>query len=482
MSSPSVRTRIAPAPSGSIHVGNARTALYNWLFARHHGGVFVLRVEDTDRKRATDEAYRAVIEDLRWLGLEWDEGPEVGGDFGPYRQSERTERYAAVSTQLLEAERAYRCYCTAEELAERRQRAQAEGRPPGYDGRCRNLTDAERERFEQEGRDYAVRFAVPEGRQIAFEDIVRGTIVTTSEQMQDFVILRSDGSPTYMLATAVDDALMGITHVIRGEDLMAATPRQILLREAMAFEDMPVFAHLPLLVDERGRPLSKRWGDVAVRSYRDQGFLPEAMVNYLALLGWSYDDKTNIFLVEELIEKFSLERVGRNPAAFDINKLEWLNGHYIRQLSVEDLGERLVEICVAQGLPADDERGRRVLAAVAPLLVERLKRLTDAPPMVRFLFEDVTPDDKATKVLADQGDYLAAVVAQLEGLEKWTAAAIEDVLRALAEQRELKPKKAFQPIRAAVTGTLVSPPLFESLEILGRAKTLERLRAAAEAV
>ena len=481
MSSVPVRTRIAPAPSGSIHVGNARTALYNWLFARHHGGTFVLRVEDTDRKRATDEAYQAVIEDLRWLGLEWDEGPEVGGDFGPYRQSERTERYSAVTTDLLDGGAAYRCYCTAEELAERRKRAQAEGRPPGYDGRCRNLSDAERERFELEGRDYAVRFAVPEDRQVAFEDVVRGTIITRSDQMQDFVIQRSDGSPTYMLAAAVDDALMNITHVIRGEDLIAATPRQILLREAMDIAEVPVFAHLPLLIDERGRPLSKRWGDVAVRAYREQGFMPEAMVNYLALLGWSYDDKTNLFVVEELIEKFSLERVGRNPAAFDVNKLEWLNGHYIRQLTADVLAERLVEVCVAQGLPADDERGRRLLAEVAPLLVERLKRLTEAPPMVRVLFEDVSPDEKATTVLADQGDYLAAVVTELDALEKWTATAIEEALRGLAERRELKPKKAFQPIRAAVTGTLVSPPLFESVEILGRDKTLERLRLAAGA-
>ncbi|MDQ4146017.1 MAG: glutamate--tRNA ligase, partial [Actinomycetota bacterium] len=328
--------------------------------------------------------------------------------------------------------------------------------------------------------DYAVRFAVPEARQIAFEDVVRGTITTSSDQMQDFVIQRSDGSPTYMLAAAVDDALMGITHVIRGEDLISATPRQILLREAMNITDVPVFGHLPLLVDERGRPLSKRWGDVAVRAYREQGFLPEAMVNYLALLGWSYDDKTNLFLIEELVEKFSLERVGRNPAAFDVNKLEWLNGHYIRRLTPEALAERLVDLCVAEGLEADNHRGREILAAVAPLLVERMKRLTEAPPMVRFLFEDVSPDEKASKVLAGQGDYLRAVVEELGALEKWTAAGVEETLRALAERRELKQKKAFQPIRAAITGTLVSPPLFESLEILGRERSLERLRRAAE--
>lgn len=438
-----------------------------------------MRVEDTDKERATDEAYAAVLEDLRWLGLDWDEGPEVGGEFGPYRQSERFERYAAVTEDLIARNKAYRCYCTAEELADRRKRAQAESRPPGYDGRCRNLSAEEKARFEAEGRDSAVRFAVPEGRTVSFDDVVRGTIATESAQMPDFVIQRSDGSPTYMLAASVDDALMGITHIVRGDDLIAATPRQLLLREAMAITDVPVFAHLPLLVDDRGRPLSKRWGDVAVRAYREQGFLAEALVNYLALLGWSYDDRTNIFSRDQLVEYFTLERVGRNPAAFDVDKLEWLNGHYIRELNPADLADRLVEVCVAEGLNVDSGGGREVLMAVAPLLVERMKRLTEAPSMIRFLFEDVTPDEKAAKVLADQGDYLREVVQVLESLEKWTTAALEEALRALAERRELKFKKAFQPIRAAVTGTLVSPPLFESMEILGRDKSLERLKAAA---
>ena len=471
-----VRVRIAPAPSGSIHVGNARTALYNWLFARHNGGVFVLRVEDTDKKRATQEAYEAVLEDLRWLGLDWDEGPEVGGEFGPYRQSERMDRYEATARDLLEKKHAYNCYCTADELAERRKKAQAAGRPPGYDGRCRNLSDEERAAFEAEGRKPALRFKVPEGRTISFDDVVRGPIATESAQIQDFVLVRSDGSPTYMLAAAVDDALMGITHVIRGEDLIAATPRQLLLREAMEVVDEPVFGHLPLLVDDKGRPLSKRWGDVAVSAYRDQGFLPDAVVNYLALLGWSFDDRTNVFSREELVEKFSLERVGRNPAAFDVDKLEWLNGHYIRSTSPADLVELLVPVCAGSGLPADTAEGRRILEKVTPLLVERMKRLTEAPPMIRFLFEDVTPDEKAQKVIAGEGEYLDSAADRLESLDEWTAAGIEAALRSLGEERDLKPRKAFQPIRAAVTGTLVSPPLFESLEILGRDKTIARLR------
>ncbi|MGH2820768.1 MAG: glutamate--tRNA ligase, partial [Actinomycetota bacterium] len=442
-------------------------------------GTFVLRIEDTDRKRATDEAYRAVLEDLTWLGLDWDEGPEIDGAFGPYRQSERFDRYEATVASLVDRGHAYRCYCTAQELEQRRKEAQAAGRPSGYEGRCRHLTEEQRAAFEAEGRSFAVRFAVPEGRTIAFHDAVRGDIVTEASQIQDFVVRRSDGSPTYMLAAGVDDILMNITHVIRGEDLIAATSRQLLLREAMGVDDVPVFAHLPLLVDERGRPLSKRWGDVAVSAYRDAGFLPHAMVNYLALLGWSYDDRTNVFSRDELIEKFSLGRVARNPAAFDVNKLEWLNGHYIRQTSASELAERLVPFCVAEGMEAGSPEGRKLLEAVAPLLVERLKRLTEAPGMVRFLFQTVAPDPKAQRALEGQGEYLRSVLAALEGIDKWTGAAIEEALRALAEERSLKPKQAFQPIRAAVTGTLVSPPLFESLEILGRRETLERLRALA---
>lgn len=470
-----VRTRIAPAPSGSIHVGNARTALYNWLFARHHGGNFVLRIEDTDQTRVSEDAMQAVLEDLRWLGLEWDEGPEVEGPHAPYRQSERIAGYAGAVERLLESGHAYRCYCTPGELEERRMRAQAERRPPGYDGRCRDLGDAERAAFEREGRDFAIRFAVPHERTYVVDDVVRGRVETDGRQIPDFVIRRSDGSATYLLAAGVDDIEMQITHVIRGEDLLAATPRQMLLREALGVTDMPVFAHLPLLVDDRGRPLSKRWGDVSVRAYRDKGFLPEAMVNYLALLGWSYDDHTNIFSIGELVEKFSLERVGKNPAAFDVAKLEWLNGHYIRSAELPDLVERLVPHCAAAGLQADTNSGRALLAAAAPLISERLKRLDEAPGMIAFLFGRREPDEKAAKVLVGQEEYLAAAAGRLESLAGWSAAEIERVLRELADERGLKPKHAFQPLRAAVTGTLVSPPLFESLELLGREETLMRL-------
>ena len=466
-----IRTRIEPAPSGSIHVGNARTALFSWLYAKHHGGSFVLRIADTDAKRATEENYQAVLDDMRWLGLEWDEGPDVGGDHGPYRQSERFDLYREWAERLVETGFAYRDYATEEDVDQERKRAQAEKRRPDH----RAIASSR----EAEGGPFSIRFIVPAERSITYHDAVLGDVTTDLGRTPDFVILRSDGTPTYLLAVTVDDVAMEISHIIRGNDLAASTPRQLLLREAMGISDVPVFAHLPLIVDDKGKPLSKRWGDVSVRAYRDDGFLPEAMTNYLALLGWSYDDKTNIFSIDELIERFSLERVGRNPAAFDVDKLEWLNGHYIRSMTPEQLADVLVPFCEREGLPAGSDEGRAILARVSPLLVERMKRLTEAPPMIRFLFGEVTPDDKARKQLDGRSDYLDAAADRLEGLDRWTTPAIEDALRGLQTERDLKPRQAFQPLRAAVTGTLVSPPLFESLEILGKDETVVRLRKAA---
>lgn len=477
MSDPSgrtVKTRIEPAPSGSIHVGNARTALFSWAFARRHGGRFVLRIADTDAKRVNEENFQAVLEDFRWLGIDWDEGPEVGGPHGPYRQSERFDLYREYADKLIAGGFAYRCYMTDEEIEAERTAANAAKRRPNF-----RHAEAEAEQHASSDRPFTVRFIVPEDRSITFRDEILGDITTDMGHTPDFVILRSDGTPTYMLAVTVDDAVMGITHIIRGNDLVASTPRQLLMREALGFTDEIVFAHLPLIVTEGGKPLSKRWGDVSVRAYRDRGFLPQAMVNYLALLGWSLDDRTNIFSVEDLIANFSLDRVGRNPAAFDIPKLEWVNMHYIKALDADGLADALSPFCVREGMDADSPEGRSKLVAVAPLLVERLKRLDEAPPMVRFLFEHPSPDDKAAKALEDQAEYLGAVADKLEAVSEWTTEQIEQALRAIAEERELKPKKAFQPVRAAVTGTLVSPPLFESLEILGQQETVTRLRAAA---
>lgn len=467
----SVRVRYAPAPTGYLHVGGARTALYDWLFARHHDGAFVLRIEDTDRERSTDESVEGIQDALRWLGIDWDEGPGVGGPYGPYRQSERLDLYREAADRLLAEDKAYRCYCTPEELEERRRQARARGEPPRYDRRCRNLSDADRRAFEAEGRAVAIRFA-SQDRDMTVQDLIRGEVRFPGSDIEDFVIMRSDGTPTYLLAAAVDDWKMEMSHVVRGEDLLASTPRQVLLLEALGADRVPAYAHLPLIVGPDRQPLSKRHGAVAVESFRDEGILPEALVNYLALLGWSLDDHTTFFTREELIKHFDLARVSRNPAAFDREKLEWMNGHYIRDMPRERFVELLAETLAKAGIEAD----RETLAAAAPLIQERMKLLAEAPSLLRFLFEEVEPDERARNLLQGQDEYLGEVAKRVDALEEWTPEAIEGALRQLREEQGLSSKKAFQTIRAAVTGTLVSPPLFESMALLGRERTLARIR------
>ena len=471
-----VRVRYAPAPTGFLHVGGARTALYDWLYARHHGGRFVLRIEDTDRERSTEESVEALQEALRWLGIDWDEGPGVGGEFGPYRQTERLEHYREAAEKLLADGNAYRCWCTPDELDERRKAAQARGEPWRYDRRCLNLPEEERRANEEAGQPAAVRFRQP-GHDVVVPDVIRGDATFPAGDLDDFIILRSSGFPTYLLAAAVDDWKMGMTHVIRGEDLHSSTPKQILLLEALGAERIPQYAHVPLIVGPDRKPLSKRHGSVAVERFKEEGFLPEAMVNYLALLGWSLDDHTTFFTRDELIEHFDLDRVSRNPAAFDREKLEWMNGHYIREMPADRFAGLVHEWLVDAGIDADPQG----VARAAPLIQERMKLLAEAPALLRFLFEDVEPDEKARKMLDGQGEYLTEVAKRLEALEEWTHGAIEAAMREIQEERGLGAKKAFQPVRAAVTGTLVSPPLFESIELLGRERTLARIKVAAAA-
>lgn len=476
-----VRTRIAPAPSGSLHVGNARTALFNWLFARRHGGRFILRVEDTDPSRARDEYVAGVMDVLRWLGLDWDEGPDIGGPHGPYRQSERFDRHRAAVDRLVAAGAAYRCYCTAEELEGRRKEALAAGRTPGYDGRCRALSPQERAGLEAEGRPAMVRFAVPEG-ETTFVDLVHGEARVEHSQIEDFAILRSNGFPLYTLAAAVDDLEMRITHVIRGDDLFAATPKQILLYRALGADEAPVFGHVPLIVGADRRPLSKRHGDVSVEWYRDHGFLPEALVNYLALLGWSPGDGvTERFTRDELVAAFDMAGVTRHPAAFDREKLTALNGEKIRALGDPEIAARIEPFLVSAGVlpgePTGEQRG--LLGRAVPSIRERLARLDEAPAQLEFLFRDVVPDEKASAAIARAGSVLAGGLAVLEAVRPWEAAALQEALQGWADDAGIKRKDAFQPIRAAATGRLVSPPLFESLELLGREVALERVRRAA---
>ncbi len=470
-----VRCRFAPAPSGSIHVGNARTALFSWLYARHHDGAFILRVEDTDASRVTEEGYRGVVEDLRWLELDWDEGPDVGGPHGPYRQSERLDIYREMTERLLDGGHAYRCYCTPEELEERRKTALARGEPPGYDGRCRTRTDEEIAAFQAEGRPFAIRFHMPE-REWVIEDLVKGEVRWAARDLRDFVIVRSDGSPVFLLAVAVDDMLMEVSHVVRGDDLLASAPRNAAVIEALGGSS-PAYAHLPQVLGPDSKPLSKRHGATSVAAFREQGFLPEALVNYLALLGWAKDDHTTFLDRDELVESFDLAHVSHNPAVFDTQKLEWMNNHYIQSLDEDDLAARCVAFLTAEGLSVDPALLRRAI----PLIRERMKTLSEAPALLRFLFtDDVVPNEKAAELIAKTPEgYLKKAAETLDALEGWDSERIQTALDGLASEAGLSRTKGWQPIRAAVTGSNVSPPLPESLSLLGKERTVTRLRGAA---
>jgi glutamyl-tRNA synthetase len=470
-----VRCRFAPAPSGSLHVGNVRTALFSWLHARHHGGVFVLRVEDTDASRVTEQASRAVLDELEWLGLDWDEGPDVGGPYGPYRQSERLAVYREITERLLASGDAYRCWCTPEELEERRRAALARGEPPGYDGRCRTRPAAEVAAFEAEGRPFAIRFHMPE-RDRTIHDLVKGEVTWSARDLRDFVIVRSDGSPVFLLAVAVDDLLMEITHVVRGDDLLASAPRNAAVIEALGGE-APVYAHVPQVLGPDGKPLSKRHGATSVEAFRERGFLPEAMVNLLALLGWAKDDHTTFLTRDELVESFDLTHVSHNPAVFDVQKLEWLNTHYIQGLEDDDLAARCVHFLTETGLSVDPALLRRAM----PLVRERMRTLADAPALLRFLFtDDVSPNEQAEALLAKAPEgYLKSAAEALDALERWGTDQIQEALDRVANEAGLSRTKGWQPVRAAVTGSNVSPPLPESLALLGRDRTVSRLRAAA---
>ncbi|HEV3462616.1 MAG TPA: glutamate--tRNA ligase [Actinomycetota bacterium] len=479
--SESVRTRFAPSPTGFLHVGTARTALYSYLFARRNGGQFVLRIEDTDTGRNVADSAAGIVDGLRWLGLDWDEGYLKGGPQGPYVQTERLDRYHAAVNALVAHGDAYLCYCTTEELEGRRRDAEARGLPPGYDGHCRHLRPDQVRAYEAEGRKPAVRFRLPDKGETVVEDLIRGTVPFDNATLTDFVILRANGIPTYHFSAVYDDVDMGITHVIRGEDLFPSTPKHVHVFRALGRPTPPAFAHLPLIVGADRRKLSKRRDKVSVQQFRDEGYLPEAMVNYLALLGWSLDDHTELFSLADLERVFSLERVSRNPAAFDIKKLDALNGHYLRQLPPASFAARAWPFVEAAAFPQADQD---LLARAAPLVQERVNHLTEVAGMVGFLFTDQVELDlaAAAKVLTDDGRaFLAEAAARLDKTDPWTAAGIEATLRGLQTERGLKPKTAFQPVRLAVTGRLVSPPLFESMELLGKPRCLARLDRAASA-
>ncbi|WP_433630685.1 glutamate--tRNA ligase [Nocardia sp. CA-120079] len=480
-----VRVRFCPSPTGTPHVGLVRTALFNWAYARHTGGKFVFRIEDTDAARDSEESYGAILDALRWLGLTWDEGPEVGGPYAPYRQSQRRELHMEVVRNLLAAGEAYESFSTAEEVEERHRAA---GRDPklGYDNYDRDLTPEEIEAYRAAGRPAVIRLRMPDD-DITWHDLVRGETTFKAGTVPDFALTRGNGDPLYTLVNPVDDALMKITHVLRGEDILSSTPRQIALYAAMrrigVAEFTPEFGHLPFVMGQGNKKLSKRDPESNLFVHRDRGFIPEGLLNYLALLGWGIADDRDLFSMAEMVAAFDISKVNSNPARFDQKKADALNAEHIRLLEPGDFTHRLREFLTEHGhIGADIDD--KLFAAAAELVQTRIVVLSDAWDLLRFLFapaEEFAIDPAAgSKNLGSEAiPVLDAAIAALEPLTAWTTPAIEDVLKtALIDDLGLKPRKAFAPVRVAVTGSHISPPLYESLELLGRETTLARLRSA----
>lgn len=459
-----VRTRFAPSPTGYLHIGGARTALFSYLYARQHKGVFILRIEDTDLERSTPENTQAILDSLKWLGLEWDEGP--------FFQSERTDFYRPAIRRLLDAGAAYRCWCTAEELERKRAAALAEKRKPMYDRTCRDRAGG------PEGAPFTIRFKAPTAGETVVRDAVLGDVTFNNEELDDLIIARSDGSPTYNFVVVMDDVDMRVTHVVRGADHLNNTPRQMQIYAALG-EAPPAFAHLPLILGPDGSKLSKRHAAVSVTAYRDDGYLPDALVNFLARLGWSYDDKTEIFSREELIRLFSLEKVNKANAKFDADKLRWLNAHYLKEASPQSLAEHLVPLMEARGLK--QPTWGHFLSMVKSLQ-ERSKTLLELLDMGRFYFEaDVVYEEKAAKkfLTAELAPVFAELCDALDALPEFAEAEIGGVFESLCERRGMKLGKIAQPVRVALTGVTVSPGIYETIHALGKDEALRRLRAAA---
>ncbi|MET7641663.1 glutamate--tRNA ligase [Streptomyces sp. NPDC005438] len=477
-----VRVRFCPSPTGNPHVGLVRTALFNWAFARHHGGTLVFRIEDTDASRDSEESYEALLDAMRWLGLDWDEGPEVGGPHGPYRQSQRMDIYAEVADKLLAAGHAYRCYCTQAELEERREQARKEGRPSGYDGRCRDLGPERIAEFVAEGRSSIVRFRMPE-ESITFTDLVRGELTFSPRDVPDFGIVRANGAPLYTLVNPVDDALMEITHVLRGEDLLSSTPRQIALYEALAKigvgnGGVPRFGHLPYVMGEGNKKLSKRDPQSSLNLYRERGFLPEGLLNYLSLLGWSLSEDRDIFSLDEMVRAFEISAVNANPARFDLKKCEAINATHLRELPLDAFREACAPWLREPFAPWAPEAFDQVaFDELAPLAQTRLTVLSDITANVDFLFLDEPVRDEASWKKAMKPGAREVLASARERLlaADWKAEALKEAVLAAGEEHGLKLGKAQAPVRVAVTGRTVGLPLFESLEVLGRDRTLARI-------
>ncbi len=470
----SIRVRFAPSPTGFPHLGNIRTALFNWLFARHYGGTFILRIEDTDMARKVEGATEAILQSLRWLGLDWDEGP--------YFQSQRLENYHKFTDLLLKEGHAYFCYCSSERLQQMRQEQRRRKQPPGYDRSCRSLTEKERAIFIAQNIAPVVRFKTPLEGKTTFLDLIRGDVIFDNSTLDDFVLLKSDGYPTYHLANIVDDHLMAISHVLRADEWLSSTPRHMLLYEAFGWQP-PQFAHLPMILGPDRSKLSKRHGATALIDYREQGYLPETMVNFLALLGWSLDAKTELLNCEEIIKNFSLERIGKTAAIFNKEKLDWMNGVYLRRLTIEEFVEQALPY-LERGLPVEVKRPLDIdyVKRVMPLIQERARTLAEVPYLSEFFF---TPElDYEVEFVKDIDDINIAKKAmelaykRLSALEEWSAITIEEVLRPMADELSLKTGKLFKLFRVAITGREAATPLFQTMEILGKERCFKLMENA----
>ncbi len=481
--------RFAPSPTGYFHLGSARSLLFNWLFARRHGGAFILRIEDTDRTRYHEEAVSDMLDGMRWLGLDWDEGPEVDGPYGPYYQSQRLSLYQDYAQRLLDSGHAYKCYCSLEDLEQMRQEQQQRGLPSGYDRRCRTLTARQQAEREAQGMVPVIRLKVPLTGTTSFHDLIRGQIEVENERLDDLVLLKSDGFPTYHLAVVVDDHLMRISHVLRADEWIPTTPHRILIYDALGWTP-PLFAHLPIILSPTGQgKMSKRKTvdadgreyNVLIHEFRAAGYLPEAMFNFLALIGWAYDDKTEILTRQQIIQNFDLTHVSSAPAKFSYDKLDWMNGVYIRSLEVDDLAGRLLPFLSRVSPAVDVETVRRI----TPLVQERLTALADVVAWTDFFFTDkldLEPESLIEKKMtAEQAiQVLEQSYQVLSELPTFDEQSIEDGLRAKAEEMGLKARQFFGTLRIAATGKKVAPPLFGTLAILGREKVLQRVARARE--
>jgi len=435
-----IRVRFAPSPTGMLHIGGARTALFNWLYARHYNGTFVLRIEDTDQVRSTEEAVNVILEGMKWLGLDWDEGPGKGGEYGPYFQMQRLPLYQEFAEELLKDEKAYYCYCTREELAESREKQAREGKNPKYDRHCLNLSEEEKKRYEAEGRKPVIRLKIPT-REIVFNDLLRGEVTFDGELLSDFVIMKSDGIPTYNYAVVIDDALMKITDVMRGDDHISNTPKQIVIYEALGF-DVPKFAHIPMIMGQDHTRLSKRHGATSVMEYKKMGYIPEAVVNYIAHLGWSSGGEREIFSKEELIKEFTLDKISRHAAVFSMDKLNWFNSEYLKNMSIDSLTEML--------------------------FVDKINIDPQA-------FDSVLSKEGVTGILQ-------ALKEKLSVLKCWDEESIENAVREVASSLQIKGGQIIHPTRVALSGKKVGPGLFELMVVLGQDKTVKRLKEAIEKI